>query len=25
MRTTETGGQPISVGGSGARAVEVEV
>jgi len=25
MRTIETGGQPISVGGSGARAVEVEV
>jgi len=25
MRKLETGGQPISVGGSGARAVEVEV
>jgi len=25
MRNIETGGQPISVGGSGARAVEVEV
>jgi len=25
MRKLETGGQPISVGGSGTRAVEVEV
>jgi len=25
MRKLETGGQPISVGGSGSRAVEVEV